>query len=203
MTMSNGSDETQVGGTPPSTPDEPSDNRKLWLIALSVLLFGILIGVGVAVAGGGGDDKKQAGDDTSTSTSSSTSTSASTSTTAATAPTQTNGNTSPTAPSDDPKINSLTASSGSPATCTKDNPMGFDSPTDPYNLTISWSTTNATQTVLSIDGSGAYGTYGPSASQALTLGCSGSQSHTYMITASGPNGPNATRTISFTLNEGP
>jgi cytoskeletal protein RodZ len=186
-----GGDATQVGGSPPATPEEPNDNRKLWLIALAVLLIGVLIGVGVAVAGGGDDDKKQAGDNTSTSSSSTSSSSSSTtSTTSGSTTSPTNAPTN-----DDPRIDSYSANPGT-ITC--------PDMTTSVSFTLSWATTNTNQVVLSVDGAGAYNTYNSSSgSEVLTPACPApgtSAQHTYTITAKGPNGPDAVRTITYSLN---
>jgi hypothetical protein len=55
--------------------------------------------------------------------------------------------------------------------------------------------------VLSVDGPGAYGTYGPSGSANFTYGCADA-SHTFMVTAKGPNGQTQ-KTITVTINAGP
>ncbi len=213
MTMSNGNDETQlgsdatqVGGAPPAaaTPrgpeDDDGDKRKWWLIVGGILLVGVLIGAGVALAGGGGDD--ETADGTSTSSSSSTSTTNAPTTT--NAPATTKG-TSP-APStttttnvnDDPKIDAFSASPASHTCATS---------SDNWTLTLSWATTNTNQVVLSVDGPGAYATYNTSSgSQALTPGCppaGNNVQHTYTITAKGPNGPDAVKTITYSINTVP
>ena len=64
-------------------------------------------------------------------------------------------------------------------------------------INISWSTVNATEVVISIDGPGPYRTYsGPSGSDSVPFACDGNP-HTYMITAKG-NGGQATRTVTVT-----
>ncbi len=69
---------------------------------------------------------------------------------------------------------------------------------DPMNqtpyLTIAWQTKNTDKVVLSIDGPGPYQTYaGGNGSASVPFACEGP--HTYMITASGPNGPAAVTTL--------
>jgi len=194
-----GADQTMAGGDPPAQggggghDDDDGDGRKWWPIPLAILLAGLVIGGGIAIAGGGGDDKKEATDDTTTSTTLAPPTSK--------APPTSNG-TQP--PSDDPKIDSLSTGEPGTVTCTKDYPPPmFDSPTDPYEFTVSWSTTNATQTVLSVDGPGPYGTFGPAGSASFSYGCLGSQTHTYLVTAKGPNGPDVQKQVSITINQGP
>ncbi len=64
-------------------------------------------------------------------------------------------------------------------------------------IKVSWSTTKATEVVLSIDGPGPYKTYpGPSGSDSVPFACDG-HPHTYMITAKGPAGQ-VTRTVTVT-----
>ena len=53
----------------------------------------------------------------------------------------------------------------------------------PTTISVSWSATNATQVVLSIDGAGAYKTYsGPTGADSVPFACDG-HTHTYTITA--------------------
>ncbi len=54
-------------------------------------------------------------------------------------------------------------------------------------ITMSWATGNADEVVLSIDGPGAYDTYGPAGSEPVPFACDGEQ-HTYLLTANGPYG---------------
>jgi hypothetical protein len=63
----------------------------------------------------------------------------------------------------------------------------------PY-ITVAWQTKNTDAVVLSIDGPGPYQTYaGGNGSASVPFACKGP--HTYMITASGPNGPAAVSTV--------
>jgi hypothetical protein len=189
--MSGGGDSTRVA-QPTSGGDDNGGNRKPLWILLGVLLFGVVVGGGIAIAGGG--DDKEEGASTSTS-SSSTSTSTST-TTATTTPTSQGGgggggggNTN-----DDPRIDSFSASPGT-ITCATE--------TDSKSVNLSWATSNTTEVVLSVDGPGAYGTYGPSGSQSVGIACptqGTSAQHTYTITAKGPNGPDASQTITYSIN---
>jgi hypothetical protein len=79
--------------------------------------------------------------------------------------------------------------------------------TTSVSFTLSWATTNTNQVVLSVDGPGAYNTYNSSSgSEVLTPACppAGTNAqHTYTITAKGPNGPDAVRTITYSLNTVP
>lgn len=54
-------------------------------------------------------------------------------------------------------------------------------------ITVSWSYQDATSLTISIDGPGAYATYGPTGSDALPFACDGNP-HTYTFTATGPGG---------------
>jgi hypothetical protein len=157
---------------------DDGDRRKVWMIVAGVLVLGLLVGVLIAVLAGGGDDSNDVADGSSTSSSSTTTSAPAASTTQATnAPT-----TAPTqAPATGPQITSLNASPGSVA-CTG---------TGGESTTVSWSTSNASQTTLSIDGPGIYGTYGPSGSVNSGPGCppeGDPVSHSYTVTAKGPGG---------------
>jgi hypothetical protein len=67
----------------------------------------------------------------------------------------------------------------------------------PTTINISWSTSNATQVVISIDGPGPYKTYsGPSGADSVPFACDGNP-HTYMITAKNSSGQ-TTRTVTVT-----
>jgi hypothetical protein len=205
--MGTGADATQaMGGGPTDTGGPPArggddgDRRRMWMIALGVLLVGAIVGAGIALAvsGGGGNETAAT---TSTSTSPSTSTSASTTTTPTTQPptttTKSNNTTTTTKPNNAPVISSLTTNPAS-KTCALES--------DSFSVTVSWNTSNTNQNVLSVDGPGAYGTYpGGSGSQALTPGCppkGTSQQHTYTLTAKGPGGQ-VQKTITFSVNTVP
>ena len=63
-------------------------------------------------------------------------------------------------------------------------------------FSVSWTTTNATKTAISIDGPGLYKTYGPSASgESLPFNCS--SPHSFLLTAYGSGGKTATRSITL------
>ncbi len=59
--------------------------------------------------------------------------------------------------------------------------------TSSTTITVSWSYQDATSLTISIDGPGAYATYGPTGSDALPFACDGNP-HTYTFTATGPGG---------------
>jgi hypothetical protein len=178
------SDATQA--MPPTEPPaagggdddfDEGDRRKVWMIVAGVLVLGLLVGALIAVLAGGGDDSNDAADGSSTSSSTTTSAPAASTTQATNAPTT--AATQP--PATGPQITSLNASPGSVA-CTG---------TGGESTTISWSTSNANQTTLSIDGPGIYGTYGPSGSVSSGPGCppeGDPESHAYTVTAKGPGG---------------
>jgi hypothetical protein len=68
----------------------------------------------------------------------------------------------------------------------------------PTTIGVSWSTTNATQVVLSIDGSAPYKTYsGSNGADTVPFACNGG-AHTYAITATSGSGARSTRTQTVT-----
>ena len=196
--MPNG-DETQA--MPPSEPErfdggddggdaeEEGGRRLIWYFVGGALLIGLLAGA-LVVALAGGDDDKVATDTTSTS-------STSTSTTTTAPPNNgnngngngNNGNGGTTQPPNPvPQVTSLSSNP---------NFKACDPSLGSFNVTVSWTTQDATQAVLSVDGPGPYGTYGPSGSQTLNVACQQAQ-HTYTITAKGPGGE-ASKTITFNV----
>ena len=192
------SDATQA--MPPTEPPvsgggaddfDEGDRRKIWMIVAGVLVLGLLVGVLIAVLAGGGDDSNDEAGGSSTSSSSTTSSSTS-STTQATTPTTT----APTQPpTTGPQITSLTANPNF-VVCTSSTPA---------STTIAWSTSNANQTTLSIDGPGIYGTYGPSGSVNSSPGCPPDDqqvTHSYTVTAKGPGGQTE-KTITVKFQEQP
>ena len=80
----------------------------------------------------------------------------------------------PPTPDPAPVIVSFTANP-SPATC--EGPF----------IQLSWTTQNATSVTVSIDGPGAYDTYGPNGNADVPFACT-EASHTYTLTADGPQG---------------
>jgi len=197
--MTNGDDPTQAGGQPTPAPEPEEtvtiDRKRLILMTLGGLGLAALIGGGLALALGGGDtkDEKQATGTTSTSTSS---TSTSTSTTTTTAPSGGGGGGGGGGPTNNAPVVNVSLNKPSTQSCTPSEDPNF--PTPPVEVTVSWSTTNATETVLSVDGPGAYGTYGPSASQGFSYGC-GDATHTFTVTAKGPGGQTQ-QSVQFTIN---
>lgn len=68
--------------------------------------------------------------------------------------------------------------------------------TSATTITLSWTTKNATSVTISIDGPGIYSTYPVNGSASLPFACDG-KSHTYLLTAKGPNGTaTSTRVVS-------
>jgi hypothetical protein len=68
----------------------------------------------------------------------------------------------------------------------------------PTTIGVSWSTTNATQVILSIDGSVPYKTYsGPSGADTVPFACNGA-THRYTITAKSSTGAQSTQTQTVT-----
>jgi hypothetical protein len=62
-------------------------------------------------------------------------------------------------------------------------------------FTASWTTTNAVDVTISIDGPGAYASYPANGSTSLPFNCS--SSHTFLLTANGHGGQVATRTVTL------
>jgi hypothetical protein len=68
----------------------------------------------------------------------------------------------------------------------------------PTTIGVSWSTTNATQVILSIDGSVPFKTYsGPTGADTIPFACNG-VNHTYTLTAKSSSGAQATQTQTVT-----
>jgi hypothetical protein len=62
-------------------------------------------------------------------------------------------------------------------------------------FTASWTTTNAAQVTISIDGPGVYKTYPANTSDSLPFNCS--SSHTFLLTAHGHDGQTASQSITL------
>ena len=62
-------------------------------------------------------------------------------------------------------------------------------------FSASWTTTNATKTMISIDGPGLYKNYAPNDSDSFPFGCS--SAHTFLLTAYGHDGTTITRSITL------
>jgi cytoskeletal protein RodZ len=158
--------------------DDEEKRNLLWVIVGAVLVIGLLIGALVAVlASGGGDDSASDSTTTSSSTVPPTTTPATLpppSTTIATNP-PTSPPTNPSSPT--PTVNQININPNFIA-CYQGTSK---------TVTISWTSNNANQTTLSVDGPGLYGTYGPSASVQLGVGCDDTTHH-YTVTAKGPGG---------------
>lgn len=164
-------------GPGPGGEGEGSDPRKwLWgaLAAAGVIVLGVV--VALLLSGGNDSDDKAASSTSSSAVSTSTSTSTSAPSTTSTTP----GTTAPGAP----VIGAFTASP-SPFPCTP--PTGGQ-------ITLTWSTSNATGVNVSIDGPGVFASYGPQGQQAVPFaGCS--SAHTYTLTAKGSGGQQVQQTI--------
>jgi hypothetical protein len=64
------------------------------------------------------------------------------------------------------------------------------------SIHLAWTTKGATSVTISIDGPGIYATYAANGSASVPFACDG-KSHTYLLTAKGPNGSvTSTRTVS-------
>ncbi|MBM3693237.1 MAG: hypothetical protein FJW77_08110 [Actinobacteria bacterium] len=173
---------------PVGPPDEPvvpqgpgsggSDDRRWLWIALAVVGV-IVIGVVVAllVSGGGGGGTTPATSTTVTPTSTSTSSSTSTTSTSTTVP--------PTTQPGAPVITSFTATP-SPFPCSGSGDSG--------QVTLNWTTTNATGVSISIDGPGVFGSFGPSGSRQVPF-ASCSSAHVYTLTARGQGNAQVQQTI--------
>jgi len=163
------------GGDDGDGDDGEGRRSMLWYLVGAGLLVGVLAGALVAILAGGDDSVSTEQASATSSTSSTTRTTG----VPVTAPPQTSPKTNPTTtnPQNQPKVDSFAAS---PNFITCANEL------DSKSVTLSWTTTNATQVVLSVDGPGAYGTYGPDASQSVGYPCppKGQQAtHSYLITA--------------------
>ena len=66
---------------------------------------------------------------------------------------------------------------------------------DFQTFSASWTTTNATKTMISIDGPGGYKTYAANDSDSLPFSCS--SPHTFLLTAYGHDGSTVTRSITL------
>ena len=62
-------------------------------------------------------------------------------------------------------------------------------------FSASWTTQGATKVTISIDGPGIYNTYGPNDEASLPFNCS--TSHTFLLTAFGPDGATSTKQITL------
>jgi hypothetical protein len=166
--------------TPPIGPGSgaPDDRRWLW-IALAVVGV-IVVGVVVALLVSGGGDGGNATPATSTTASApSTSTSSSTSTTS------TSTTVPPTTQPGAPVITSFTATP---------SPFPCSGPGDSGQVTLNWTTTNATGVSVSIDGPGIFGSFGPSGTRQVPFATC-SSAHTYTLTARGQGNQQVAQTI--------
>jgi len=173
------------GPTDDDYDDEEGDNRRLWLIAGSILVLGLIVGIIIAlVASGGGDETASTTSTSSTSTSTSTSTTLPVTTTAP----------PPTTPAS-PQITQFTVGQ-SPVDCPGTT-----------QVTLTWTTQNAESVTMSIDDpNGPFGNYGPADTEQFPFACGnnpGSVQHTYYLRANGAGGQNTQKQISVTGNYPP
>jgi hypothetical protein len=97
----------------------------------------------------------------------------------------------------------LITSSGSNNSSNTVSIKSFNVPTTvpcsgPTTIGVSWSTSNATQVILSIDGSAPFKTYsGGNGADTVPFSCNG-QPHQYILTAKASNGAQATQTQTVT-----
>lgn len=182
-----GAPPTEVHRPVPAGGDEPPSSRGWW-IAIAALLA-LIAALLVAVLLFGGDDDDDPGPTTTTTadvgdtstTSSSTSTSSTSTTTSTTAPTTTTTApaTTTTAANTAPAVTSIEASE---FTC-------------PGDLTLSWTTVNATSVEISIDNPGGVFATGPAnGSMEVPAPCDG-DTQTYFVTAIAANGDRLTQEL--------
>lgn len=152
------------------------DMGKIWWILLIILIVGILIGVLIALLSGG-DDENASKTRRSTTTSSSTSTSTS-STSSTTTTTTASG----------PQVQQFTVSQ---------NPVSCPNAGATVDVTLVWSTQNASSVTISIDNpNGPYGTYQPTGQQQVPFTCSVVPiKHTYYLAANGANNQKVQKSI--------
>jgi hypothetical protein len=175
----------------------PETTRVVTRRIRKVTLAGTAFGV-VFLLGGCSSSAKSSGSDTTTSSTAA----AQTTTTVAPAPTP--------APTTAPVTTAPIRSGGNGAQPTLPSPPSGPSPTvatfvtpddiDCHNgnsqlFSASWTTTNAAKSTITIDGGGVYKTYGPNASASLPFDCS--SPHTFVVTASAPDGRTATKSITL------
>jgi hypothetical protein len=181
---------TEVHRAVPAGGDEPPSERPWWIAIVAVLVVIVLLLLGILLLGGDDDDEDDGDtttttelvdESTTTSSSSTSTTSTSTSTTSTTAPptTTTAPATTTTAPSTAPSVTSIDASE---FTC-------------PGDLTLSWTTTNATSVEVAIDNPGGVFDTGPAnGSMSVPAPCGG-DSQTYFVTAIAGNGDRITQQL--------
>ncbi len=94
------------------------------------------------------------------------------------------------------QITSFQATSAAP-NCTVPNPEASSTvPSNPQQVTLSWTTRFATTVDISVDGPGVYrSNVGAASSITIPYGCPGP--HTYLLTAHGAGGTSANRSITI------
>jgi hypothetical protein len=100
------------------------------------------------------------------------------------------------APSDPAPSDPAPPTDSAPVIDSFDTPPNIDCHNgNSQTFTASWTTTNATEVVISIDGAGPFGTYEPDGSTSLPFDCS--SSHTFLLTARSADGQEATTSITL------
>lgn len=85
---------------------------------------------------------------------------------------------------------------GGPTINSFDTPESIDCHNDNFQMfTASWSTTDAVNVTISIDGAGVYNTYDANGEASLPFNCS--SSHTFLLTAHGEGGQTSTRSVTL------
>ena len=173
------------GGSSGGGPGGLDDGAERWRRALflggGALLLVLLTVIVVLLVTGGSRDRTPGSTSTSSSSTSSSSTSTSSTSTSSTSSTSTS-TTSTTKAASNPVITLFTATP-SPAPCPSTS-----------EVSLNWTTQNAVNVDVSIDGPGKYATYGPSGPQLVPFSC-GSSSHSYTLTARGASGQTVSQTI--------
>ena len=181
--------------TPPDTtasPEPDARRKRRILLAILVALLLVLV-LGIWASQRSGDEQEGTGGrrgDGSDRTSSSTTTGTPSSTTKGSGSSTTGATTATTAAPSGPEITSFTMS-----------PNFIYCAGGDVDLTLSWTTLGATSVVVSIDGPGAYNTFGPNGSETVGYSCPGP--HTYMLTAKNAGGQSVVKTATVSSHPAP
>lgn len=183
-------------GPPPGPGDDGNRRRNLWLIVAAVLVVGIAIGaIVVWLAHSGKSETTSTTTTESSSSTSSTSSSSTSSTEATTSTTQESTTTTTAAPA--VQVTSFQSTSTTPNCVTPAPDVSTSVPATVQQVTLNWSTTNATSVDISVDGPGVYqSNVGAAGSITIPYGCPGP--HVYLLTAHGANGTAQTQQVSVT-----
>jgi cytoskeletal protein RodZ len=194
-----------AGGPPPGGPPPPygpgpgaGDNRRRNLLLIVAGVFVLGIAIGALVVWLGHDDSKSSTSPTTDSSSTSSSSSSSSSSTSSTSENTTSPTQPPPPPTQPPavQINNFQASSARP-NCSSPAPapgVSTSVTATVQQVTLTWSTQNATSVDISVDGPGVYQSNVGGSSITIPYGCPGP--HEYLLTAHGPNGTATTRSVS-------